>query len=83
MKSASKSVDVLEWWYQNEDKFPRVTKMWRQFHGRPAASAGVERLFNGAGKMHGDDAMTMKSETIQNTLMCSKNYDPWADDNEL
>ena len=77
MKPAPKSADILTWWHVNEHLFPRVCKMWRQFHGRPAASAGVERLFSGAGKMHGDDAMTMKSETIGNNLMCAKNYDPW------
>jgi hypothetical protein len=26
--------------------------MWRQFHGCPATSAGVERLFYHAGKQH-------------------------------
>jgi hypothetical protein len=71
-------MDITQWYHANEHLFPRVCKMWREFHARPASSAGVERLFSGAGKMHGDDAQQMKSETILNTLMCAKNYDPWA-----
>ena len=77
LKQAPVDTDILEWWFENENKYPRVCMMWRQFHGRPASSAGVERLFSGAGKMHGKDAQTMKSETIQETLMCAVNYNPW------
>ena len=78
MKAAPKSADVLEWWHVNEHAFPRVGKMWLQIHGRLAASARVERLFSGIGKQHGDDALTLKSETIGNNLMCAKTYNPCA-----
>ncbi|KAK3245305.1 hypothetical protein CYMTET_45108 [Cymbomonas tetramitiformis] len=77
LKQAAPDTAILDWWFQNEAKYPCVCKMWRQFHGRPASSAGAERLFSGAGKMHGKDAQTMKSETIQQTLGCSVNYNPW------
>ncbi|KAK3237808.1 hypothetical protein CYMTET_52142 [Cymbomonas tetramitiformis] len=77
LKQAPPDTAILDWWFQNEAKYPCVCKMWRQFHGRPASSAGVERLFSGAWKMHGKDAQTMKSETIQQTLGCSVNYNPW------
>ena len=78
-KPASKTVPVMDWWHVNGSDFPTVELMWRQFHARPASSAGVERLFCGAGKMHGDDAQNLKSESIQNALICAKNYNPWED----
>eukprot|EP00854_Cymbomonas_tetramitiformis_P025839 gene25839-31618_t len=61
----------------NKKKYPRACMMWRQFYGRPVSSACVKRLFSGVGKMHCKDAQTMKAETIQQTLMCAVNYNPW------
>jgi hypothetical protein len=78
MPEAPKGTDILEWYHNHGDEFSRVTLMWRQFHARPASSGGVERLFSGAGKMHGPDAQTMVSSTIQRTLLCAVNCDPWA-----
>ena len=70
--------DLLGWWFAHREEFPHLVKMARQFLACPASSAGIERLFNGAGKMHGDDAKNMRSDTIKNTLMTSENYDPWS-----
>ena len=33
---------------------PHMAKMAREFLGRPATSAGVERMFSKAGKLHDD-----------------------------
>ena len=70
--------DVLAWWWARREEFPCLNKMMRQFLASPASSAGIERLFNGAGKMHGDDCQNMKSECISNSLFVSENYDPWS-----
>ena len=35
-------------------KWPNLYRMWRQFHGAPATSAGAKRLFSKAGKQHDD-----------------------------
>ena len=78
MPHAHKSTDVLNWYHVFGDKFPSVTLMWRQFYARPAASAGPERLFSGASKMHHKEAGNMKSSTIERTLLCAKNCDPCA-----
>lgn len=75
---AHKSTDILQWWHVNGPRFPTVERMWRQFHGKPASSAGVERLFSGAGKKHSDEAANMKSETICNDILASMNYNPWV-----
>jgi hypothetical protein len=41
-------LDVLAWWKAKDnekDGLPILAKMARQFLGRPASSAGVERMF--------------------------------------
>ena len=35
-------------------KWPNLAKMVKQYFPVPASSAGVERVFSAAGKMHGD-----------------------------
>ena len=70
--------DLLEWWFARRGEYPHLSKMMRQFLASPASSAGVERLFNGAGKMHADDSQRMKSETIKNALLTAENYNPWS-----
>ena len=44
--------DVLQWWRVREIKWPQLAKMVKQYFAAPASSAGVERLFSAAGKMH-------------------------------
>jgi len=36
------------------DAWPALSKMVKQFLAAPASSAGVERVFSAAGKMHDD-----------------------------
>ena len=47
-------VDVLAWWKAKESKWPALAKMVKQYFAAPASSAGVERVFSAAGKMHSD-----------------------------
>ena len=47
-------VKVLAWWKAKESKWPSLAKMVKQYFAAPASSAGVERIFSAAGKMHGD-----------------------------
>ena len=59
-------LDVLAWWKARDhnmpansasgrpEGLPHLAKMARQFLGRPATSAGVERMFSKAGKLHDD-----------------------------
>ena len=44
---------MLAWWKAKETKWPALAKMVKQYFAAPASSAGVERVFSAAGKMHG------------------------------
>ena len=45
---------MLVWWQAKESKWPALAKMVKQYFAALASSAGVERVFSAAGKMHGD-----------------------------
>ena len=45
--------DPLVWWQQNENAFPHIAKIARQYLGVPATSASVERVFSGVGLTFG------------------------------
>ena len=47
--------------------------MARQFLGRPAASAGVERMFSKAGRMHDDMKMSQADDTLEHALLAAAN----------
>ena len=53
-------IDVLKYWAakekgtEKEKGWPALAKMVKQYFAAPASSAGVERVFSAAGKMHGD-----------------------------
>ena len=52
---------------------PHLAKMARQFLGRPASSAGVERMFSKAGKLHGDTKKSQDDATLQFSLLAASN----------
>lgn len=61
-------LDVLAWWKAQDNKkdgLPILAKMARQFLGRPASSAGVERMFSKAGKLHGEDKASQQDGTLE------------------
>ena len=78
-------LDVLEWWKARDHKLPAdpasgrpeglpaLAKMARQYLGRPASSAGVERMFSKAGKLYGDDKKGQDDDTLEAMLFASAN----------
>ena len=38
--------DVMEWWSDNEEKFPNIAKLARKYLAIPASSAPSERVFS-------------------------------------
>ena len=68
-------VDVLAWWQDKESKWPALAKMVKQYFAAPASSAGVERVFSAAGKMHGDLQKSAKDKTLEHSLFAAFNTD--------
>ena len=68
-------VDVLAWWKARESKWPALAKMVKQYFAAPASSAGVERVFSAAGKMHGDLQKSAKDSTLEHSLFAAFNTD--------
>ena len=68
-------VKVLLWWKEKEAKWPNLAKMVKQYFAAPASSAGVERVFSAAGKMHGDLSKSAKDTTLEHSLFAAFNTD--------
>ena len=70
-------LDLLVWWRAKETKWPALTKMVKQYFSAPASSAGVERVFSAAGKMHSNLQKSAKDKdsTLENSLFASFNTD--------
>ena len=47
--------------------------MVKQYFAAPASSAGVERVFSAAGKMHGDLHKSAKDTTLEHSLFAAFN----------
>ena len=50
-----------------------LAKMVKQYFAAPASSAGVERVFSAAGKMHGDLQKSAKDTTLEHSLFAAAN----------
>ena len=68
-------IDILKWWRAREEKWPALAKMVKQYFAAPASSAGVERVFSAAGKMHGDLQKAAKDSTLEHSLFAAFNTD--------
>ena len=66
-------VDVLAWWKAKESKWPALAKMVKQYFAAPASSAGVERIFSAAGKMHSDLQKSARDSTLEHSLFAAFN----------
>ena len=71
------NTDVLAWWreWDTAKGLPHLAKFARQWLGTPATSAGVERLFSRAGRMHGDLKAAMADGTLKHCLFAAQNCD--------
>ena len=70
-------LDVLAWWKAKDcpEGLPALAKMARQYLGRPASSAGVERMFSKAGKLYDDAKKGQNDETLETALFAAANTD--------
>ena len=62
-------------WKAKERLWPNLAKMVKQYFAAPASSAGVERVFWAAGKMHGDLSKSAKDTTLEHSLFAAFNTD--------
>ena len=82
---ADMDLDVLAWWKARDhthradpatgqpEGLPALAKMARQFLGRPASSAGVERMFSKAGKLYDDAKKGQNDDKLEAALFASAN----------
>ena len=71
-KKKKKDTDEADDMYE-VDFIDLTNKMARQYLGRPASSAGVERLFSKAGKLYGDDKKAQDYTSLEHALFaCAK-----------
>ena len=78
-------LDVLSWWKARDHDqaadpasgrpagLPDLAKMAAQYLGRPASSAGVERMFSKAGKLHDDLKQKQTDDTLEHSLFAAAN----------
>ena len=79
---AAQRVDQCDKWgsvdrspRRRQSKWPALAKMVKQYFAAPASSAGVERVFSAAGKMHGDLQKSAKDSTLEHSLFAAFNTD--------
>ena len=60
-----------------EVQWPSLALMVKQYFAAPASSAGVERVFSAAGKMHSDlrKVKAMKDSSLQHSIIAAYNTD--------
>ncbi|THC87216.1 hypothetical protein EYZ11_013338 [Aspergillus tanneri] len=70
-------VEPLQFWRDNEYRFPAIAALARDILSIPATGAGVERLFNTARDICHYRRGRMKSETIEEIMMflCTSRFD--------
>ena len=66
-------MDVLQWWGENEDRFPNVARMAAQYLACPASSATVERFFSLAGRLLDKRSAAMKESTLEDRMWAKLN----------
>ena len=59
--------------WKNEYRFPKLAKLAKQYLAAPASTAGVERVFSAAGRMHSDLRKSMKDSTLEHSLFARFN----------
>ena len=58
----------LQWWKENERKFPRISKLARKYLQIPATSASSERSFSTFGNIYCPKRISQKTSTAEAVL---------------
>ena len=65
--------DLLEWWKNNQTKFPILSKMARQYHAIPASSAPIERLFSISTRVVTNSRTNLTPDSLEQLMMLKVN----------
>ncbi len=80
-------LDLLAWWKARghnlpvdlasgrPEGLPTLAKMARQHLCRTALSAGVERMFSKAGRLHDDFKALQSDDTLEHALLAAANLE--------
>ena len=66
-------MDMLDYWRRREVRWPNLAKMVKQYFAQPASSAGVERVFSAAGRMHSDLRKSLNDHSLEHSLFGAYN----------
>jgi hypothetical protein len=66
--------DLLVWWKQRESLYPNLSKMVKVIMACPISSAGAERVFSAAGRMHQDEQKSRGGLSLKHMLFVAFNY---------
>lgn len=66
--------NILDWWYENKSRFPRLTKLACFVLSIPASSASVERAFSTAGYT-AKNRPNLGPSTLDNLLLLKSSHD--------
>jgi len=65
--------DVLRWWKRNQDQYPILAKMARDFLAIPLSTVASESIFSTAGMVIDKYRSSLSSETVE-ALICAKDW---------
>nr|XP_034592020.1 zinc finger BED domain-containing protein DAYSLEEPER-like [Setaria viridis] len=65
--------DVLRWWKRNQDQYPVLAKMARDFLAIPLSTVASESTFSTAGMVIDKYRNSLSSETVE-ALICTKDW---------
>ncbi|KAK3907808.1 Transposable element Hobo transposase [Frankliniella fusca] len=67
--------DILGWWKQKRERFPRLSRLAQQFLVIPASSASAEREFSEAGHVFRQKRLRLHPSTASDILFVNSNAD--------
>lgn len=70
---SSKKVDVLQFWKTNEEEFPEMSKLARNYFGIQSSSVAVERDFSAGADLIRPTRSSLNTKSIK-ALMCLKSW---------
>ena len=73
MEPAPMTTDPLDWWGDNEYRFPNLRRMAQQYLMVPATSASAERVFSLAGRLFSDLRQHMNDGTPEERMWAKVN----------